>query len=54
MNKRRYRREEKQIRRTARQARGGEIILDTPRKRLIFSSGLIGMAIVALFGLALF
>lgn len=37
---------------SAQDARGGEIILRTPRRRWIFLGGLIGAGIFALIGLA--
>lgn len=36
----------------AQDARGGEIILRTPRRRWIFLGGLIGAGILAIIGLA--
>lgn len=37
---------------SAQDARGGEIILRTPRRRWIFLGGLIGAGILAIIGLA--
>ncbi|KHK92951.1 hypothetical protein LK12_00735 [Novosphingobium malaysiense] len=41
------------IHRTGQEARGGDIILNTPARRAIFISGLVGMVILALLGFAL-
>lgn len=42
--------DERPIHLTAEQARGGEIVLRTPRRRGIFIAGLVGMGLLALIG----
>ena len=41
---------ERPIHLSAQQARGGEIVLRTPRRRTIFIAGLVGMGLLALVG----